>query len=210
VTRRTQVFLSIAVFGALLAGKVIYESRKEWREAGIRLSSGETEEGIRHFERSIHWYLPGNPFVLRSVRELWRIGQEEEKRNPSRALLAYDGLRGSLHSIRSFYWPHREWILKADDRIAELRAREEASRRPDVPYETILRKHQALLVPVERPRVGWVILAQIGFWGWIVSVVGWIRKGFDEEGRMNVRRSLPWILSLVLLFAAWLIGLTRA
>ncbi|MFH1262254.1 MAG: hypothetical protein V1495_02250 [Pseudomonadota bacterium] len=210
MSRRSRWIAGLTILAACVAIKVLYESRREWNEGWTAVRAGRTEDAILHLERAIHWYLPGNPFTGKAVRALWEIGQGAEASDPARALLAYDALRGSLHSIRSFYWPYREWIEKSNERIAQLRASEESKRDPSRPFEKALEFHRQVLIPTDRPRIGWVLWAQLGFWGWIGSVVGWIFRGFDREGRMQMRRSLPWITALVLFFTVWVIGLSRA
>jgi hypothetical protein len=194
----------------ILVGRVAYESRRECGIAQEEDRAGRREEAIAHASRAIRWYWPGNPYTLRAVELLWKTGQEAEGRDPALALLAYDSLRGSLHAIRHFTWPHREWIDRADGRIAELRAREQVRREPGTSLEEARAFHARMLKRDERPRIVWVLVAQIGFFGWIASVLGWIWKGFDGEGKMEGRRSLPWVTAVAIFFFLWVIALVRA
>jgi hypothetical protein len=205
-----KIVIGVLVFASFLVGRVLYESHREWKAGEAALAANDREGAIRHLEHAIHWYVPGNPCSSASVESLWRIGQAAEREDPKLALLAYDSLRGSLHAIRSFYWPYKEWILRADERIADLRAREQVGADPALSFEKTLDFHRKALVLDERPLIGWVLVVQIGFLGWVFSVVGWIWKGFDREGRMHLKPSFPWIVALVVFFSAWVIGLSRA
>lgn len=210
MTRPVQIVLAVLAFLGFLIGRVIYESRREWALGASEVAAGNKEGAIHHLGLAIRWYAPFNPFVVKAIHALWNIALEAEKGEPKLALLAYDDLRGSLHAVRSFYWPHKEWILKANEKIAELRAREQVQLQPDVSFEKALEYHRKVLALDERPYVGWVLLSQIGFVGWILCVIGWIWRGFDREGKMHLRPSLPWIAALVLFFSAWMAGLSRA
>jgi hypothetical protein len=210
VNRYGKIALGILALLVFLVSRVFYESHREWQEGVRELAANQREEAIHHLARSIHWYAPGNPYVGKSILMLWSLATEAEKSDSKLALLAYDSIRGSLHSIRSFYWPYKEWILRANERIADLRAREQVREQPGLAYEAALEFHRKALLLDERPRTGWVIVVSMGFLGWISCVIGWIWKGFDSDGKMHLRSSLPWMVATVLFFLAWVIGLTRA
>lgn len=210
MTGRKQVALVSVLLLSVLLGKVFYESRSEWMKANREIKAGQMEEAVHHLGRTIHWYFPGNPYTEKACKQLFHLGGKVEAENPRLALLAYDSLRGSLHAIRSFYWPYKEWIPKANFRIAELRAKEQVHNEPGLGFEKALAFHQNVLIVDERPRIAWVWVVEIGFLGWILSVLGWIWKGFTPEGAMLFRRSIPWMASVVLFFALWIVGLMRA
>jgi hypothetical protein len=200
----------VLCIGAVLWGRAFYESRAELRQADEERSKGDIEEEIIHLDRAAHWYAPLNPYVGRALTRLWDIGQTIEPEDPSLALLAYDSIRGSVHAIRSLYWPHRNWLPRVNERIASLRADEQVKQQPELEYAQALEIHRHALLVDERPKTVWVVILEGAFLGWIAATVGLIVRGFDAEGRMQFRKSLPWIGAIVLLFGIWVVGLLYA
>ena len=115
----------IAILLACVVGRCAWESRREYKAGTESLARGETGEGIIHLDRAIHGYFPLNPYVDRSVRALWTVGQESEDRNPALALRAYEAIRGALNAVRGIYQPYSDWLPKTDEKIASLRTLEE-------------------------------------------------------------------------------------
>ncbi|HLG20444.1 MAG TPA: hypothetical protein VI895_11600 [Bdellovibrionota bacterium] len=210
MNRWKRILASIFLVAGVLWGRAVHDSRSELRTGDEAYSKGGVEEAIVHWDRCAHWYAPGNPFVGRALDRLWNAGQSAEKSNPKMALLAYDAIRGSIYAIRHIYWPYRERLSRADDRIAELRAEEQVRQGKGVGFSRALEQHRKALQTDERPKTLWVLVAQVGFWGWIFAVVGLIFRGFDSEGRMQLRHSISWIGGIVLFFAAWVTGLLNA
>ena len=200
----------VALLVLFLYGRMIYESREQYQRGKEQQRQGQVEEAILSFYRSIHRYAPGNRYILRSLEELWTLGQSLEKNDPKTALFSYDAMRGGIYSIRSFYSPYKDWLPKVNERIATLRAAEQVKEQRTMTYAQAYAFHTKALQIDERPRTGWALLVQLGFWGWILSTVGWIWKGFDREGRMRIQPALPWICALTGFFALWVVGLIRA
>lgn len=190
--------------------RAVYESRLEYQRGEAAQKQGKEEKAVRHYDRSIHWYAPFNPYPLKSIKRLWQFGAMYEEKNPKLALLAYDAIRGSIHAIRSLYWPYRNWLPKVNERIAKLRAQEHLAENPTLDSKKIHAFHKRVLAIDERPHTGWVIFAQIGFWGWLLAVLGWIWKGFDAQGKMYWKPSLPWISGIIVFFSFWILGLVHA
>ncbi len=57
---------------------------------------------------------------------------------------------------------------------------------------------------------GWALVSQIGLWGWIGSVVGFILNVFGTAGTFDQRVARRWGACIVLLFAVWIVGMSRA
>jgi len=209
--KSAQVGAAVLFITAFVMGRAIYESRHELFVGLSKIKSSNIEEAIHHFDRSAHWYAPGNPYIGKALDQLWNIGQDlESKGQPRIALLAYDAIRGSIHAIRSFYWPYKNRLPIVNDRIAKLRAQEHVAENPGVTYKDALAFHEKALKIDERPYVGWVFLLELGFFGWVFSVVGLIWKGFDPEGQMHLKPSFPWMISIVVCFSFWIVGLLHA
>ncbi len=208
--RLSKIGLFVTLAFLIIVGRVLYESHTEYIKGVTQERTGKVEEAIAHYDRAVHWYTPGNLYNRKAIEALWSIGQRSEEENRKLALLAYDAMRGSIHAIRSFYWPYRQWLSKVNGRIAELRAREQVKENPAIKFQTALAFHEQALMLNERPEMKWVLLVEVGFLGWMGSVLGLIWRGFDREGRMFLKPSMPWMMGIVLFFSLWVIGLVKA
>ena len=146
--------------------------------------------------------------VQRAVERLWQLGTEAEARGElSLALEAYQTLRSSLYAVQSFYIPYKDWIPKSEAHIAPLLARTKAGEEHN---EDKLAQDTARFAMQSNgmwARLGWSILLEIGFLGWVGATVGLIWHVVDEEGNL-VRR--PGVLCgslIAVFFALWLIGM---
>jgi hypothetical protein len=57
---------------------------------------------------------------------------------------------------------------------------------------------------------GWALISQIGLWGWIGSVVGFILNAFGDSGAFDRKAGYRWAGCVVVLFAMWVVGMLRA
>ncbi|MFH1018069.1 MAG: hypothetical protein V1798_07800 [Pseudomonadota bacterium] len=201
---------AIAAIVLCAVARCAWEARREYSTGRDLMARGEALEGILHLDRAIHWYFPGNPFVGRSIRALWAMGQEFEGKDGAGALRAYEAIRGGLYAVAGIYQPYPDWLSKANERIAVLRAREEATNAPPRSMDEALAYHRGLLEQDERPKTGWALVVEMGFLGWLASAIALIWRGYDAEGRMNLRRSVPWMAALTFFFAIWVLGLLKA
>ncbi len=91
---------------------------------------------------------------------------------------------------------------KCDDKIADLSVRmlvREGSIKPDAATEE--KKKYLYVLTVDRaPDPFWSVLVEIGFFGWIGSVVFLIFKGFGDDGKIK-KASVYGIVSFLLTFA---------
>ncbi len=207
--------LSVGMGGAvvllLILTRCFLGSQEAYEKGTQLLQKGEVESAILSFDHAIHWYFPGNPFPERSIQSLWKLGNDlQNKQDPSMALLAFDSLRGGIYSIRNVYWPYRDWLPQVNEKIARLRGMQEAKQNPQLRPEDAYEKHLKLLTRDERPQTAWVVLMGVGFLGWLFSIVAWIWKGFDAEGKILLRKSIPWVIAAVIFFALWVGSLLKA
>jgi len=202
--------LVASILVAVMVARVFIEAKQEFQEGSAAYQAGKLEKAIVHFDRAAHWYAPGNFYVEKALNRLWEIGNQVEKEDPKMGLLAYDSLRGSIYAIRSFYWPYRDYLPRVNERIADLRAQEQVKDQSGTIYGAAHAFHRKALETDERPYIGWVAAVEIGFFGWIFAVVALIWKGFDREGRMHWKRSVPWMVAIVVFFTCWVFGLLNA
>lgn len=57
---------------------------------------------------------------------------------------------------------------------------------------------------------GWALVSQVGLWGWIGAVVGFILNAFGISGTFDCKAARRWGGCIVILFAVWIVGMSRA
>jgi len=57
------------------------------------------------------------------------------------------------------------------------------------------------------PHLGWSVLVEIGFLGWVGAAVGLIWHVVDEQGNFARRQGILWGGLLTIFFALWLISM---
>jgi len=140
---------------------------------------------------------------------LWQLGTEAEARGEWHlALEAYQALRASLYAVQSFYVPYQSWIPKTEARIAPLLAKTKAGTEQDA--AKLAQDTARFAMQLQRhvgPHLGWSVLVEIGFLGWVGMTVGLIWYVVDEQGHFARRQGLLWGSGLALCFALWLIAM---
>ncbi len=210
IWRKAVGALGILVFvSGMLLLKTIYSARQEFVSGEQAARHGEYEVAITHYERAIKWYTPFNTTVQMAVERLWQLGTEAETRGEWHlALEAYQALRASLYAVQSFYVPYQSWIPKTEARIAPLLAKTKVGTEPqaDKLAQDTARYAMQLQRPVG-PHLGWSVLAEIGFLGWVGATVGLIWYVVDAQGRFVWWQGGLWGSLLAVFFALWLIGM---
>ena len=56
----------------------------------------------------------------------------------------------------------------------------------------------------------WSMVCLFGLWGFVISTVGLIHKGFPARGVLARGASLKWGAALLFCFALWLLGMANA
>jgi len=197
------------IFIALLYAKTAYNSRQDFALGEDAYTHGEYKRAMTHYERTIKWYTPLSTVVQRAVERLWQLGTEAEARGEiSLALEAYQTLRSSLYAVQSFYIPYQSWIPKSEERIAPLLAKTKAGEEPNA--DKLVQDTARFAMQLQRhvgPHLGWSILLEIGFLGWVGATVGLIWYTVDEAGNFSRRQGLLWGGLMAVFFALWLIGM---
>ena len=208
--RHVVLILSVLLFlAAVLVVKVTYNARQEFAGGEEAYTRGAYNVAMTHYERAIKWYTPFSQTVRHAVERLWQLGTEAETRGDWHlALEAYQSLRASLYAVQSFYIPYQSWIPKSEARIAPLLARTKAGEEPNT--DKLAQDTARFTMQLQRhvgPHLGWSILLEIGFLGWIGATVGLIWHVVDEEGNLVRRQGLLWGSLIAVFFALWLIGM---
>ena len=197
------------IFVALLYAKTAYNARQDCALGEEAYAQGQYRVAVTHYERTIKWYTPWSPVVQRAVERLWQLGAEAEARGElSLALEAYQTLRSSLYAVQSLYIPYQSWIPKSEARIAPLLAETKAG--SDQGEDKLAQDTARFTLQLQRhvgPYLGWSILVELGFFGWVGATVGLIWHVVDEQGNFARRQGVLWASLVAIFFALWLISM---
>lgn len=206
------VLLVILVFLFLTWVRAFYGSMKAYRTGEAMLEQKQSIRAITYFDRSIHWYTPFNPYVEKSARRLWEIGEQAKKDGDIKmALIAFRAIRRGFYSASHFTTPGRDWIEKSETMIRSLVLTEEKKRAGSKSTEES-EDIKALNEKGSSPDVFWTVVLEVGFLGWVGSLFGLIfakwgpRKGSEKF----LHKTLACIGSAVVFFAIWIIGMMKA
>jgi hypothetical protein len=203
------IVVLLAAFALILYAKVAYNASQDFALGEDAYTHGEYKGAITHYERTIKWYAPLSTVVQRAVARLWQLGTEAEARGEiALALEAYQTLRSSLYAVQSFYIPYQSWIPKSEARIAPLLAKTKAGEEHN--EDQLVQDTARFAMQLQRhvgPHLGWSILLEIGFLGWVGATIGLIWYVVDEAGNFAQRQGLLWGSLMAAFFALWLVGM---
>ena len=202
----------IAIFLIMVWAGAFYGSMKAYQKGETYLKGQQYIKAITFFDRSIHWYTPFNPYVRRSAERLWEIGNHAEGQGDIKlALIAFRTIRRGFYAARSFITPGKSWIEKCDLKISSLVMMEEKERK-GTDYSMSSKRTIPQGQEIVGPSIFWSIILEIGFLGWIGSIIGFIifilgRKG---EGSYLHYPAFIWIGLTFVFFVLWIVGMVKA
>lgn len=200
----------IVLMFAMVWARAFYGSMKAFNRGESLLAGKEYIRAVTFYDRSIHWYTPLNPYVQRSAERLWEISVwAEETGDIKLALIACRTIRRGFYAASSVYQPGKNWIEKCDDKIDKLVLLEEKER-GIVMEKRDLERLQHVNQKVKAPNIFWTIVLEIGFLGWIGSVIGFIRFVIGNNGERKHYRFIIWGGITVVFFSMWIVGMTMA
>jgi hypothetical protein len=205
-------FLVVVLFLLVIAVRVTYLQRNHYVHAEEYYKEANWKLAIREYDLAMHFYTPWGPYIESSARRLWQIGEMFEKEDKlDWANIAYSSIRSSFYASRSLYTPGKQWIEKCDEKIADMSVRilvKEGSIKPQAAAAE-KKKYLYVLTVGRAPDPLWSVLVEIGFFGWVGSVVFLIFRGFSDDGKIE-RASVYGIISFLLTFGLWVAALLRA
>jgi len=204
---RKKIALCLAVIVVILLAswvRVSVDGRQARRQADRLLASGNPDEAVGFYDRTLHMYWPGSPDVARAVEALSALaGEREAGGDAEGALYAWRVLRSGLYAARGLYQPYSETIALSETHIAGLMARREGDDESREKYLALLRENRD-------PNRFWSMLALLGFAVWVIGVLGVIWKGLTPEGKWIGRAALLWSGVFLIGFTVWILGLYLA
>lgn len=183
---------------ALVAGRVLLDSRAALRAGEAALAAGETRTAIRHLHHAVRMYVPGSPYVGSALGQLGTLADRAAADNEVETeRAALEAIRSGLLGARSFYTPFAGHLAASDERLATLYARiEDPAVAGGASVEERRRWHRERLARRPGASVPASVMALGGFAIWLGAAVLFIRRGLDRS--LSVRRS--WALGCGLAF----------
>jgi len=177
--------------------RVFYGSMQDYKTGETLLRENQTIRAITYFDRSLHWYAPLNPYVERSAKRLWEIGERAEQEKDTRlALIAYESIRNGFYGASHLFRPGKDWIQRAESKIHFL--------------SSLMGKGESTAAKKDpQPDVLWSVVVVICFLGWIGSLLGLILVLFGQ-GEVRGRRGVFWFGFSFLCFILWLVSMAKA
>jgi len=206
------VGLVVVLLLAMVWLRAFYGSMKAYEEGERYFEQNQWIRAITFFDRSIHWYTPYNPYVEKSAKRLWEIGERAGRDGDIKlALISFRAIRGGFYSARSFYTPGKEWIRASEKRIHELEEMEKTQRGLQENAKTAApdwEKSQE----VPGPNPGWSVVVAFSFLGWVGSLLAFIPCAFGakEDAKRRFTRGAPWLGLAAVFYTLWIIGMFRA
>lgn len=199
-----RVLAVIGVVGAVLAVRVVTASHAELRRAERLHARDDRDAAILAYRRAARLHAPGNPYETLALDRLAALAREaEEAGELERALAAWRSVRGAILSSRSFYVPHRDRLERAEDAIAALVAARASATDPS----EVRRRARAALEDPERPVLGWVWVALLGWLTWTGGAFAFASRALDEEDRVRGPAARLWGTVVVTGFGLFVLGL---
>ena len=183
--------------------RAFYGSMQAYKEAERYLEKDEYIRSITFFDRSIHWYTPFNPYIAKSAQRLWEICLQAEQRGDIQlSLIAARTIRRGFLGARSFYVPGKDWIRRCDEKVASLTA---GSMNGSKHLSPSAQK-------VSEPDVLWVLLLEVGLFGWIGSVIGFLIYGLapTRTPKLRSKPAIIWGVLIIIFYALWIAGMVRS
>ena len=207
------MILCLAAIGLFMVwARAFYGSMQAYQKGETYLEEKQYVRAVTFFDRSIHWYTPFNPYVRKSAERLWEIGEQAEKQGDIRlALIAFRTIRSGFYGASHFRTPGMAWIKKSERKINALLGNEERGREVSDDSaslrEDLLRDQKST-----SPKILWTIVLEIGFLGWIGSVIGFIMFRMRHETEVEYRAfsKFLWIMLTVVFFTLWIVGMMKA
>lgn len=205
--------LCLVAIGLIMVwARAFYGSMQTYQKGETFLEEKQYVRAVTFFDRSIHWYTPFNPYVRKSAERLWDIGEQAEREGDlPLALMAYRTIRRGFYGASHFITPGMAWINKSELKINILLGVEE--REGKVKDETASLREKLLKdQESSSPSVLWTIVLEIGFLGWIGSVICLIMftLGRKKEDPYPTFLTFLWIMLAVLFFVLWIVGMMKA
>ena len=206
------IFSLVFIFFIMVWSRAYYGSIKAYKKGVILLGEEKYIEAITFLDRSIHWYTPFNPYIQLSAERLWEIGTLAEQEGDVRlSLIAFRTIRRGFNAASGFYAPGENWIKKCELKINELLIVKERKKKTKGNFRM---SHEKLpeIQKNKTPGIFWTIIVEVGFFGWIGSVIGFIMFALasNKEIKESYSSGFRWIALASVFYFLWIVGMMKA
>jgi hypothetical protein len=212
IRRIAFIFMVVVILFLAVWVKAFIGSMKNYNIGEEYFHNQQYIKAITFFDRSMHWYTPFSPYIERSAEYLWEISIQAEQINDAQlSLIALETIRNSFYSSRSFHSPGMVWLERCEDRIRNLTRdkNEEILGNDDADSENNVYESS---MEYNDPNIFWVIVLEIGLFGWIGSVICFIffYLGAENKSDRFIRSFWLWTLLMGINYAFWILGIIKA
>lgn len=209
-SRLIQALAGLAAALVILAGVLELRARDELGLARKARSRSDQAEALKHYSRSLNWYVPFGAAET-AAEELLDLGLTWEKQGRDKeAALALSRMRSGLYGARSFYTPRPDLISRAEPVLAGLRARAKLGpQAKDSDLDRQAKEYLDLMQRPARPGLGPAAGAVGGFFMWVIAAFVFIARFFKAEAG-GWTRAWPWAAVWAAGFIIWLWGMKWA
>jgi len=178
-----------------LYARSLYESYTNLVDARTAVEKADVTNAVNYFARAIRWRGVFNPFANQALESLLTFS---ENLPDAEKVVALKELRRALFASRSFYSAGAREDALVEKITTEL---ERLGARKPSPVK---------VEPLVQISYFFQFSSQIGFWGWIISVLLLIFSGFTSEGKVIKRSAVVFSTFAIFFFVFWLISLSFA
>lgn len=187
--------LLLVLLVAAVMAKVVYSGEREIALSSEALRAGDAENAAVHARMAALWYTPGAPHVRVAYGRLMALGREAERRRLwDTALFSYRSVISASASTRWAVEPHATDVASAKEAIARIESRAA----PSEPAEPVQAGQLDALAEPAGVAYFWTAALAASFAGMAGGLIGLLRRGLDESGRLDLRRGLlPTVVAMV-------------
>ncbi len=190
---RTFALVGVVLF--LVAVRVVAGAQQELSAGDALAEAGDLEGALTHWRRAAKWYIPGAPFAGDAVDRMVGLAEERQASGDSEgALQGWRSVHAAALGARSLFVPYESARTQADEAI-------DALTRGQAP--------PIAAVPPSGASV-FFLLAVLGFWFFVASVLLLAHRAIDEEDRILSGPFRRYGLATVVSLAAMIAGLALA
>jgi hypothetical protein len=190
--------------------RVAVGAQKEADAGTSALAQNDLNGAIHHFDRGIHWYFPGSGSVAKSIDGLMEIaGKYAANEDTESELYTWRILRSALYSVRHVRQPYPDVIATCDEKIATLMAMKKGEPGTES-FESEKQKRYAQLTKKVGPKTGYALLAEAGFFGWVIFALLFIWLGVRPDRGFHGKRAFVFGLLFAASYLVWILGLSLA
>ncbi len=192
--------------------RVASSSRHELTAAQAQREGGNADLAIEHYRRAIRWHAPLNPHSAKARSELEALARQlEADGQRGRALRAWRSLSGGVAAARFLYSGEDPARSRANAEIARLMALDRnASIDRRLTEEQLAADHLRLLEELGSPSPWWTTLLLLGMAAWVGALFVMAWRGFDSSGRFEWASARVPLLSALVGFVSFALGLLFA